>query len=97
MLSIREYSNDCKRPPSRNRGIKPERSGHDEKCGVYWPSGGRTFDDMRRKASERCWRMSPNVPGLSLVKRTILAAYVWGTIRTTTAQRLIDRTKSWEA
>ena len=58
---------------------------------------GRTFDIQRRTVAARTWRFSPNIPGLSLVKRTILAAYVWGAIRTITAQRLIDRTKSWEA
>lgn len=58
---------------------------------------GRMFDGMRRSVAERTWRITPNIPGLSLMKRTILFSYDHGLIRTVTAQRLIDRTKSWEA
>lgn len=57
----------------------------------------QTFDEMRRTVSLSTWRLSPNVPGLSIVKRTILTGRSLGLIRTVTAQRLIDLTKSWEA
>lgn len=60
-------------------------------------SDSRTFAEMRRTVAERCWRVSPNVPGLTLIKRTIIGLYVAGCIRTVTAQRMIDRTRSWEA
>lgn len=63
----------------------------------YWPDDARMFEDVRLAAGLKSFRLSPNVFGLSLIKRTILAAYAVGLIRTLTAQRLIDRTKSWEA
>ncbi len=64
---------------------------------VSGPSDILEFDAMRRGVARRRWRFSPRIPGLSLVKNIILAAYARQWISSRMAQRMIDRTRSWEA
>ena len=55
------------------------------------------FESERLRVDSATWRFSPRIPGLSAVKRAILAGYAFKVISLRIAQRLIDATKSWEA
>lgn len=55
------------------------------------------FTKIRTHLARRTWRFTPRLPGLGWAKRAILAAYVRGLITATTAQRLVDLSRSWEA
>jgi hypothetical protein len=55
------------------------------------------FDSYRLSTDRKSFRISPRIPGLSLVKRAIMFAQVWHLISVRTAQRLVDLSKCWEA
>lgn len=55
------------------------------------------WNAIREATDRRIWRVSPDLPGLSLLKRAVLSAYAGRVITLRFAQRLIDRCKLWEA
>lgn len=55
------------------------------------------FDSYRLATDLRSFRISPRIPGLTLVKSAILFAYGWHLISVRSAQRLVDLSKCWEA
>lgn len=71
-----------------------------ETCGTSVDCGhpdAAGFDAYRRETDARSWRISPAVPGLSLIKRAILKAHEHGLLSVRTTQRLIDLSQCWEA
>lgn len=55
------------------------------------------FDSYIAWTGFRASRKSPRIPGLSLLKRSIIWARCWHLIPVRFTQRLIDLSRSWEA
>jgi hypothetical protein len=55
------------------------------------------FDSYRLSTDRKSFRISPCIPGLSLLKLAIVAARCRHLISVRFAQRLVDLSKCWEA
>ena len=77
-----------KSPPGKSCEYPVDRCGHPDTA---------EFDSYRLSTDRKSFRISPRIPGLSLVKRAIMFAHLWHLISIRTAQRLVDLSKCWEA
>lgn len=69
----------------------PHGAAQDVDCDTDW------CERQRLRTDSNSWRFSPHIPGLTTIKRAILAGYASHILSLRMAQRLIDATKSWEA
>lgn len=57
----------------------------------------KAAEAQRDRTNAKQLRLSPNVWGLSYVKRALVWACGWHVLSVSTTQRLIDLLKAWEA